>query len=267
MSYMSSNPYVLNLVPLFNVADNAGGATIPADLAASVAAFSNHFNFITNTVFVDAIQPYTAGTTITVNGTMNVNGLLEVNGVPVGADTTSGTNTVVGSNVVLESGSGVMDFLSSGSVLYYPTVSTTTNFYVSSSIFRANRAAIGTNGTSALSTIFDVWGGDAYFDRSVYVNSNVYCQNVFTVSDERWKNNTRELGSGALSTLMELRGVRYDLGGNAQIGFLAQEVEQILPEAVSKGVDGGPMMINYTTFIPLVVEAIKELARNQLQTS
>jgi hypothetical protein len=267
MSYMSSNPYVLNLVPLFNVADNAGGATTAASLATSLATFSNYFDFTTNTIYTDRIQPFTTGGTITVDGNLNVIGTLEVNGVPVGADSTTGTNTVVGSNVVLESGSGILDLMSSGSVLYYPTVSTTTNFYVSSSIFRADKAAIGTNGTSALSTIFDVWGGDAYFDRSVYVKSNVYCQNVFTVSDERWKSNTRGLGGGALSTLMELRGVRYDLGGNAQIGFLAQEVEQVLPEAVSKGVDGGPMMINYTTFIPLVVEAIKELARNQLQSN
>lgn len=267
MSYMSSNPYVLNLVPLFNVADNAGGATTAASLATSLGTFSNYFDFTTNTIYTDRIQPFTPGGTITVDGNMNVVGTLEVNGVPVGADTLSGTNTVVGSNVVIESGNGLMDFLSSGSVLYYPTVGTTTNFYISSSILRANRAAIGTNGTGALSTIFDVWGGDAYFDKSIYVASNVYCQTLYQVSDERLKSNTRGLGGGALSTLMELRGVRYDLGGAAHIGFLAQEVEQILPEAVSKSVGGGPMLIDYSTFIPLLVEAIKELASTQMKSN
>lgn len=265
MSYMSSNPYVLNLVPLFNVADNAGGATVGADLTAAVETLSNHFNFTTNTVLVDGIQPYTEGSGITMTGNVLVVGALEVNGIPIGADVISGTNTIIGSNVVLESGGGTMDLLTSGSVLYYPAVATTTNFHVSSSIFRADKAAIGTDGTSALSTIFDVWGGDAYFDKNIYVNSNVYCQTLYQVSDERLKTNTRGLG-GALSTLMELRGVRYDLGGNAHIGFLAQEVEQILPEAVSKG-GSGPMMIDYSTFIPLLVEAVKELARNQSPSS
>ena len=271
MSYQSSNPYVLNLVPLFNVAGSATGGTTATDLTTFVGTLSNYFDTTTNTLYTDAIRPYTQDGTITVSGTVNVEGTLEVNGNPIGANELTGTNTVSGSNIILQGTASYFSMGTDGNTKTYPTgsaLATTTNFYVSTSIFRADRAAIGTNGTSALSTIFDVWNGNAYFDRSVFVRSNVFCQNVYTVSDERLKSNTRAIAGGALSTIMELRGVRYDMGGNAHIGFLAQEVEQVLPEAVSKE-NSGIKMIDYTTFIPLLVEAVKELAvaNTQLQAN
>jgi hypothetical protein len=259
MSYMSSNPYILNIVPLFNVASSVEGGTTAQDITASLGQFSNYFNFNDNILYTDGIQPFTDGGTITITGTVNVDGTLEVNGVPIGADTTTGTNSLVGSNIVIESSSGIMTFFSTGNVKYTPISTGTTNFQISSSILRADRAAIGTNGTSALSTIFDVWSGDAYFDQNVGVRGDITCQTLYQVSDERLKSNTRWMGGGALSTLMELRGVRYDMGGNAHIGFLAQEVDKVVPEAVSKQ-NPGAWMIDYSTFIPLIVEAIKELA-------
>ena len=262
---MSSNPYVLNLVPLFNVADSAAGGTTVTDLTTIVSQLSNYFDTTTNTIRVDGIEPFTDGTTITITGNVNIVGELDVNGVPIGSDALTGTNIVSGSNVEIEGAGSSMVFSANGNTNFYTTslANSTTNFYISSSIFRADRAAIGTNGTSALSTIFDVWNGNAYFDRSIFVRSNVHCQTLYQVSDERLKSNTRGLGRGALSTLMELRGVRYDMGGNAHIGFLAQEVERVLPEAVSRE-NPAAMMIDYSTFIPLIVEAIKELARNHM---
>jgi hypothetical protein len=268
MSYASSNPYVLNLVPLFNVAGSAAGGATIEDLNTTVLQLSNYFDTATNTLRVDAIEPYTDGTTITITGNVNIVGELDINGVPVGADPLSGTNTVSGSNIVFETTGSIMNFSSNGNTSFYTNSSanSTTNFYISSSTFRADRAAIGTNGSSALSTIFDVWNGNAYFDRNVFVRSNVYCQNLFQVSDERLKSNTRGFTGGALSTLMELRGVRYDMGGNPHIGFLAQEVEQVVPEAVSWE-NPAVLTIDYSSFIPLIVEAIKELASCRMLTS
>ena len=257
---MSSNPYILNIVPLFNVADSATGGTDTTDLTATVSNLSNYFNVATNSLLIDGIQPYTTSGTITITGNVNVVGELDVNGAQVGQNTTTGINTITGSNILLETAGSLFNYSADGNAFYYTadSISTTTNFFVSSTTFRADRAAIGTNGTSALSTIFDVWNGNAYFDRSIFVRSNVQCQTVYQVSDERWKQNTKWLGGGALSTLVELRGMRYDMGGTARIGFLAQEVEKVLPEAVSKE-NPDAWMIDYSTFIPLIVEAMKEL--------
>jgi hypothetical protein len=70
----------------------------------------------------------------------------------------------------------------------------------------------------------------------------------------------------ALSTVLGLRGVTYDykqgipnavtgLQGK-QYGFLAQEVEQIVPHLVKQG-DNGYKAVNYIGMIPITVEAIK----------
>ncbi len=91
------------------------------------------------------------------------------------------------------------------------------------------------------------------------------------VSDQRLKSEVREIG-GALDIVKNLRGVKYSYQNEAypqlrlpqdqQYGFIAQDVEKILPEAVrnsddeSSGVDYKVMQ--YTQIIPVLTEAIKE---------
>lgn len=254
MSYLSSNPYVLNIVPLFNVADSAGGTTADAALAA-VTSLQTMVDTTTNTIYANTIQPFTNDQAVAMNGVFEVTGDLFINGYSVG-ETTSGTNTVTGtSGVVISTSNSTMDFLSSGSAIYTGP-NTSTSFYVSTSILLADRAAIGKNSITGLSTLFDVWGGNAYFDKSVFVNSNVYCQTLYQVSDERVKTEKEPL-TGALSTLMELQGMRYTLGGERKIGFLAQEVARVVPEAVTEV--GGQYKVDYSCLLPIVVEAIKEI--------
>ena len=43
-----------------------------------------------------------------------------------------------------------------------------------------------------------------------------------------------------------------------QVGFIAQEIEPVIPEAVSKGSDGY-YSVDYGRLTPVLVEAIKEL--------
>jgi hypothetical protein len=254
MSYLSSNPYVLNIVPLFNVADSGAGAATDVT-GQAVTSLQTMVDTTTNTIYANTIQPFTNGQPVAMNGVFEVTGDLFINGFSVG-ETTSGINTVTGtSGVVISTSNSTMDFLSSGSVIYAGPTSTT-SFYISTSILLADRAAIGKNTVSGLSTLFDVWGGDAYFDKSVFVNSNVYCQTLYQVSDERVKTEKEPL-TGALSTLMELQGMRYVLGGERKIGFLAQDVARVVPEAVTEV--GGQYKVDYSCLLPLVVEAIKEI--------
>jgi len=44
-----------------------------------------------------------------------------------------------------------------------------------------------------------------------------------------------------------------------QAGFIAEEVEQVLPNVVSKTEDGTPMGVQYTKIIAYLVESVKEL--------
>ncbi|MGR9052233.1 MAG: tail fiber domain-containing protein [Gammaproteobacteria bacterium] len=87
-----------------------------------------------------------------------------------------------------------------------------------------------------------------------------------SVSDETLKKNIEPL-QGALEKLLALRGVNFEWkdpeqqggAGGAQIGMIAQEVEQVFPQWVVTGPDGYKA-IGTQGFEALVVEAFRNLA-------
>jgi|DEB0MinimDraft_6_1074348.scaffolds.fasta_scaffold19056_2 hypothetical protein len=119
-------------------------------------------------------------------------------------------------------------------------------------------------------TVLKSSGTYIYFDvngsYAAYLNSS----GTLTPSDERLKENVTSL-TNSLSKVQQLRGVNFtwinqDRGTGNNIGFIAQEVEEIFPELVG---DGGlpndenneaPMKaVNYEKLVPVLVESIKEL--------
>lgn len=85
-----------------------------------------------------------------------------------------------------------------------------------------------------------------------------------SVSDERLKENIRAI-DGALEMVLDLRGVRYEwrdterFGTKTEVGFVAQEVEEVLPEVVRD--TGEYLSVNTKNVVAVVVEAMKELYR------
>lgn len=79
-------------------------------------------------------------------------------------------------------------------------------------------------------------------------------------SDARLKENIMDL-SGSLDKLLQLQGVTYnfksDLSGSPIAGFVAQEVQKILPSLVGQDTNGY-LNLNKDGMIPYIVEAIKE---------
>lgn len=77
-------------------------------------------------------------------------------------------------------------------------------------------------------------------------------------SSLRFKTNVAELGD-ALATIERLRGVRFEWrsSGKSDIGFIAEEVAETLPELVAFD-DEGPRGVNYSHLTALLVEALKE---------
>lgn len=280
MSYQVLNPYLLNIVPIFNVADPSGG-TEGNGLQTAIQSFQTMLDTTNHSLKVDSLTPFTSGAPIFVAGNMNVIGSLSVNGVELGADDT-GSNFIYGTNVTMSTGTTglvlsntivpsesairfiVGDFPAFqldglGRALYQGDggSSNVNRLWVSSAILHADRGAIGLGGSSNMSTIFDVWNGDAYFDKNIHCASNLYCRQVFQFSDERLKSAIRPL-TGALSTICELRGVHYTMGGEPQVGFIAQEVQRVVPEAVTSA-DSTTLAVDYSRIVPLLVEAVKEL--------
>jgi len=85
-------------------------------------------------------------------------------------------------------------------------------------------------------------------------------------SDERYKKNIETI-TNALALLEKMRGVNFNwrtsefpdrkFSDAEQVGFIAQELKEVLPELVSQGSDGF-YSVDYSRLTPVLVEAVKE---------
>ena len=128
--------------------------------------------------------------------------------------------------------------------------------------------------TRAANSVYDLIGmyaGTSVAQFRVNGAGTIYAQNttVQSISDQRLKENIKNSTDG-LDVITALRPVRYDWKegyGNDQknqLGFIAQEVEKVFPEAVSEWQVNKEDETIYKTvgpsaFIPILVKAIQEL--------
>jgi hypothetical protein len=103
----------------------------------------------------------------------------------------------------------------------------------------------------------------------LYVNGDGYSTGTFVDgSDDRWKINKKDL-KDALDMVLHLRGkvFNWNIAGypdkawseEQQIGFIAQEVEKVIPEIVTRDSEGY-YGISYGRLTPILTGAIQELA-------
>ena len=102
---------------------------------------------------------------------------------------------------------------------------------------------------------------------STYVSGALYATgNITAYSDRRVKENIVTLDSAsALDKVNALRGVYYnridDPEKTKQIGFIAQEVNEVVPELVTYAEDVDQYGVNYGNATALLVEAVKDLTQ------
>jgi hypothetical protein len=99
----------------------------------------------------------------------------------------------------------------------------------------------------------------------IYVHGSILATgNITAYSDRRAKENIVPLDS-ALDKVNALRGVYYnkidDPEKTKQIGFLAQEVNEVVPELVTYAEDVDQYGVNYGNATALLVEAVKDLTQ------
>lgn len=83
-------------------------------------------------------------------------------------------------------------------------------------------------------------------------------QAVNEMSDLRLKSNIKVI-DGALARVARLRGVTFDMQGQRRTGVIAQEVRDVLPEAVlGEERDDKFLSVAYGNMVGLLVEALKE---------
>ena len=117
-------------------------------------------------------------------------------------------------------------------------------------------------------SFFDGTGlsGAIYFDSlgNGHFDANVTAYSTQTGSDKRLKENITPL-ENSLDKVLSLDGVMFDWKkesrGKDQIGFIAQQVEEHVPELVGSMNDidiGEAKTVNYEGVVPMLVEALKE---------
>jgi hypothetical protein len=135
------------------------------------------------------------------------------------------------------------------------------------------------NNTRAASSAYKFYSANADAVEQFYVRGDgvLYAQNttIQSLSDGRLKENVRNATEG-LQVVNALRPVRYDWKagyGNDrkdQLGFIAQEVEAVFPDAVSEwskaeGDEEAYKTVGPGALIPVLVKAIQELTARVAQ--
>lgn len=106
----------------------------------------------------------------------------------------------------------------------------------------------------------------------------IQARNVSIASDEKFKENIKTYSDG-LASIMQLRPVTYnwkksmfkydsnaleakgltaDKDENKQYGFIAQELEKIMPDIVETD-ENGNKLVNYIALIPVLVQSVQEM--------
>ncbi len=146
-----------------------------------------------------------------------------------GNSTISGTLAVAGNNVMINGGSG--------------------------------RRWIHDDGGSSIGFLTGGWQWTFRVDDngSTYTRGSNFAAGFFHSSDATLKHNIKT--ASGLSTLNQLRGVEFvwNESNKADMGVIAQEVQQVLPQLVQSNKDG-KLTVNYDGLFGVVIEAVKELA-------
>ena len=103
----------------------------------------------------------------------------------------------------------------------------------------------------------------------LYINTNgdVFCGGTFTaggdvvgMSDRRLKSDITSI-KNAIDTIKMLNGVKFTWKSNGKksIGLIAQDVKNVIPEAVTFNKDSNSYGVKYGNLVGLLINAIKEL--------
>jgi hypothetical protein len=107
---------------------------------------------------------------------------------------------------------------------------------------------------------FDLQAGGAVFTGSLTQNGSI--------SDKKYKENVKTISNG-IDKIEKLNPVEFDwndksdahkIGKKEDAGFIAQEVQKVLPNLVNENVDGD-LALNYEGIIPYLVQSIQELKK------
>ena len=186
---------------------------------------------------------FTSGTTMTLSSggvlAMDTVGTSAINlGTQAAAKTITVGNTTGATGINLKSGTGYVTLSNTTDA----TSSTAAGTIVSGGLAVAKKINVGTD---------------------VTVGGTVQATNVIAISDGTLKTNITDLND-PLATINKLHGVQYDWkdpnNDDHEIGLIAQDVEEVVPEVVRRLGNSDFKGIEYQKLTALLIEAVKELS-------
>ena len=219
-----------------------------------------------------------SGTSLSSSGTATISGTATVGSLSTSGSISGGA--ITGSSLSTGSGS-----ISGGAITGY-SLTTTSSASIGGNISLGGHIIPTASGYADLGSD-SRWYDDAFLSY-IYVKNSIkpYEDNTVSLgltgrrwtivyatsgvsqtSDKRLKTNIKNI-EDALSKIKKINGVTYNwrvdefpemnFDSDRHAGVLAQEIEEVLPEAVETGEDGYKS-VNYSQITPLLIEAIKEL--------
>ena len=136
------------------------------------------------------------------------------------------------------------------------------------------RLAVDTSGVNQWAGLFNYSSGTPAGALGIWTHGTTYAlwaegpvigTSFLYNSDERLKKDIAPL-HGSLDTLLDLKPVSYEWkdpskGAGEQLGFIAQEVEQVVPSVVHTDPSTTIKSIDYVHLIPLLTGSIQELSK------
>jgi hypothetical protein len=227
---LTSTTVGANILGVFGVGTSGADATL---LLSDGASYSNTISMKSGNLMLAPSSGNVGIGTTTPSQKLDVNGIIKGNGGIYGY--AGATNNLL------------IDWATASQI----TTLTATDLFFGTNANERMRITSGGNvgiGTATPGTYKLYVNGTGYLGAAAWVYS----------SDKRLKENISYIQSG-LNIIRQLKPVKFDYikGEKKQAGFIAQEVEEILPDIVTKGADG-MLGMKTDSIIPYLVKAVQE---------
>lgn len=103
-----------------------------------------------------------------------------------------------------------------------------------------------------------------------YNNIDMHNYSILNQSDARYKKNIKPTNIDALTVLSKIELKEFDWiesGEYVPVGFVAQQMREVLPEIVNENIETGRLSIKTDRLIPYIIKAIQELSGVTLSKS
>jgi hypothetical protein len=232
----NASPFVVNIVELQNIATSitgaAGGSAGLSQVQQDVANIQQMVNYDTKTIAADVLSNFTNSFDIQVLANLNLsNSVIYSNSNLVSfgtsAETTSSLNASISSISFNIAGATPLELTSTGNLQF-------------------------TSSATYFSTGVNIAGW-------LYVSESAFVKNLYQTSDKNKKTRVEPFFTTVNDVLkLESRQFSWKSSGEPDIGFIAQEVQEVWPQLVETDPNGS-LGLAYSRFIPLLLESIREL--------